>query len=158
MSIRPSVSESRPAKAGVRATGMSDDDRTSRPRFHQWQLWHAMFRFQHRLFIIATAHRVSEGTMPSGVSQHSGQICTRTRRAGCSQVHCSDRSWLERLFTCSRLSFLGLLHSLSDQFCGKLGQIGWSFQTASLSSHLAFQNLLSNKNGLCFNQLVLVGG
>lgn len=57
-------SESRPAKAGVRATGTSDDDRTSRPRFHQWQLWQAMFRIRRMLFIIATAHRVSVGTMP----------------------------------------------------------------------------------------------
>jgi len=57
-------SESRPAKAGVRAAGTSDDDRTLGPRFHQWQLWHAMFRIRRMLIIIATAHRVSEGTMP----------------------------------------------------------------------------------------------
>ena len=43
---RALASESRPAKASVRATGTSDDDRTAKPRFYQWQLSQAMFRIQ----------------------------------------------------------------------------------------------------------------
>ena len=72
-------SESRPAKAGVRAREMSDDVEVKGPLLLDEQQ-HAMIASSECPFIIAILPRVSVGTMPCILPRHSGVLCTRTRQ------------------------------------------------------------------------------